>query len=70
MSGTRIQLSPETTAEIEARIDGTEFDSPEEYVRFILREVLDTDADTSTETAESTVEGSDLEDRLADLGYL
>lgn len=68
MAGSTIQLSPELTSKIEARIAETEFDSPEEYVLFILEEVVDeSDPSPSGEVRDGERK---LEDRLRNLGYL
>jgi Arc/MetJ-type ribon-helix-helix transcriptional regulator len=62
-----IRLPPELKAELEARIDGTDFESLDEYVRFVLEEIV---ADDAAERVGRDRNNSDLEDRLEDLGYL
>lgn len=73
----RIEIPERTAEQIESRIDGTEFDSVEEYVAVALERLLwelrrhegqsppddrGVEADTSTD--------EDLEERLEALGYL
>lgn len=64
-NGVRVALSEQLTEQCERRIQGTEFDSVEEYVQFIVREVVEGD-DREGVSEDATDE---LERRLEALGY-
>jgi len=54
----------------EARIDGTEFDSVEAYVQFVMGAVVaDEDDPERMQTDDDSGVDEDVEDRLASLGY-
>lgn len=68
-----VRLPAQLAEQCEARIDGTEFESVDEYVRFVVGAVVDgegesTDAGTD-ETDDRDDVTEDVEDRLASLGY-
>jgi len=63
--GVRVPLSEQLTEQCERRIQGTEFDSVEEYVQFIVREVVEGD-DREGVSEDATDE---LKRRLEALGY-
>ncbi|MCW1929843.1 MAG: hypothetical protein KIH62_000840 [Candidatus Kerfeldbacteria bacterium] len=75
-----IPLSDDLYAQIQAHIQGSdEFDSPEEYVDFVLQSVLngdedmdldDDDEDDEDEDDEDGEKKSKVRDRLENLGYL
>lgn len=77
-----IPLSDDLYAQIQAHIQGSdEFDSPEEYVDFVLQSVLngdedmdldddDEDEDDEDEDGEDSDRKSKVRDRLENLGYL
>lgn len=67
---TDIDIHPELRAEIDDRIEGTTFVSVDEYVDFVLREVLESDADAGEESAGPTDRDRDLTQQLEDLGYV
>lgn len=71
MSDTRTLELPERVAErVEARLPRTEFDTVDEYVAFVVEEVL---ASVEAETADDDVEPVDeaaVRSRLESLGYL
>lgn len=62
---TTVQLPPGLARRVEERVEGTEFTSVDDYVVYVLSEVLEGD-----ETPENTHETPDLEGRLESLGYL
>jgi hypothetical protein len=62
-----ITLTPELRAACEQAIEGTEFQSVEAYVQFVLREVV-TEPDAGA--AESADRPAGTEDQLEALGYL
>jgi len=62
-----VTLTPELYAACEQAIDGTTFDSVDEYVQFVLGEVV-ADPEEGTETTADRPEGT--EDQLEALGYL
>lgn len=65
---TTIELPDELTNELQDRVTGTEFDSVEEYVLFVLREVV---AETP-ELGQMTSSGrtDEVREQLKSLGYL
>lgn len=65
---TSIQIPADLHAKIRSRMDGTDFDTTQEYVLFVLEEVV-RDAGTEPE-ADSSVDDEKLQSRLEDLGYL
>lgn len=77
---TRCIEIPETTAEaLAARLEGTEFDSVDEYASFALEQLLDQLYRRDTTDGATDVGGDDVEsgqpdaavaDRLESLGYL
>lgn len=56
--------------EIQARVDGTEFKSVEEYVTFVLEEVIKDDDEEEEETAFTAEDEEEVKKRLRALGYL
>jgi Arc/MetJ-type ribon-helix-helix transcriptional regulator len=62
-----IDLPSDLDAQLRDRIRDTEFDSLEEYVLFVLEEIVE-DEGPSDEQRE--VDSEELEGRLEDLGYL
>jgi Arc/MetJ-type ribon-helix-helix transcriptional regulator len=67
MAEITITVSEELRAELECRITDTEFESLEEYIRFVLEAIVE---DESAQSDPRDVDQTDLEDRLEDLGYL
>lgn len=74
-----IQISDDLYSQIQAHIQGSdEFDSPEEYIDFVLQSVvngdedmdLDDDDDEEDDTEEKESRESKVKDRLENLGYL
>lgn len=71
-----VRLPPDLRAECESRIEGTNFDSVEEYVQFVVAEVVDADVDRdgvtagSDESKGSRDESDAVTERLEGLGYL
>jgi hypothetical protein len=64
-----IRLPATLVEKCEARIDGTEFDSVEAYVRFVMGAVVADADDPDIQTDEDSGVDEDVEDRLASLGY-
>jgi len=62
-----ISLPAEVYAKIEQRIAGTEFHSVDEYVNFVLEEVL---KEEEPETSFSKEDEEEVKKRLKALGYL
>ena len=72
MDKVSIEISKKIYEEIERRIDGEEFKSVEEFVNFVLEEVLK-EEDEEIETqgdALSEEEEEKVKERLKALGYL
>lgn len=61
-----IELDDRVLEAIDRRIRGTEFDSREEYISFIVESVVSAD-DGEDEPGDT---GEDMEDRLRALGYV
>lgn len=79
--GPQIRLAEHLGTRIEQRLPGTEFDSVEEYVTFVMESVLreideePADGDDAPETSDREYDDTDtdtdtMEDRLESLGYL
>lgn len=66
MNELMIKLEDEIVEACENRIRGTEFDSAEEYIAFIVTEVVFLDDIKTRETRDN----EDPEDQLRALGYL
>ena len=63
-----IRIPGELRGQIRERMDGTDFDSVDAYVRFVLEAVVsgpDADPDERDERAHE----SEIQERLEDLGY-
>lgn len=70
MSDTRSLELPERLAErVDARLPRTEFDSVDEYVAFVLEEVLYA-VETETDDEVESVDEAAVRSRLESLGYL
>ena len=67
---TTVELPEGLTERVEARLERSEFDAVDEYVAYVLQEVLArVEDDTETETADA-VDQDEVETRLQSLGYL
>lgn len=71
---TEIRLPASLVEQCESRIEGTEFESVEEYARFVLRAVVEPDDGRESPSradgdAREDDVSADVEDRLASLGY-
>jgi Arc/MetJ-type ribon-helix-helix transcriptional regulator len=62
-----ISIDDEVEVAISERIDRTKFETPQEYINFVLREVLQSDFNTGDEEASPERR---IEEQLEDLGYL
>lgn len=65
-----IDISTELQTQLEARIDGTDFESLEAYARFVLETIVAEDHSSAEPSGKQTNTDADLEARLEDLGYL
>lgn len=65
---TSIQIPAALHAKIRSRMDRTDFETTQEYVLFVLEEVV-RDGSPTPEGAESSVDDEKLQRRLEDLGY-
>ena len=65
-----LDLGEEIVSRVERRLSRTEFDTVEEYVTYVLEEVLSqVEADTEDEDFQA-VDEAQVKDRLRSLGYL
>lgn len=64
-----LDLPEQVLSRVEARLPRTEFDTTEEYVGYVLEEVLTYVEDESTEGFEAADE-AEVQERLRSLGYL
>ena len=65
-----VALPASLKRDLEGRIEHTEFESLEEYVRFVLQTIVDEDGDRHADSEREAHEQEQLEDRLKDLGYM
>ena len=65
-----ISLPKRILNRVEQRVPHTEFDSSEEYVTYVLEEVLYRVEDRSNVTADEAIDEKDVKERLKSLGYL
>lgn len=75
--GRQLRLPESVAGRIDQRIVGTEFDSVDAYVAFVVESVLreideqtDEELDTHDVSDRATDEGDAMEERLESLGYL
>lgn len=69
-STTSVELPSRVVARVDGRLERSEFDTVEEYVTYVLEEVLARVEDaTETDPVES-VDREEIETRLKSLGYL
>jgi len=65
-----VELPKQVVDRVEQRLPRTEWDDPEEYICYVLEEVLyRVEAETDDEAFES-VDEDEVKDRLKSLGYL
>jgi len=65
-----VELPTDVVEQVESRLPRTEFDSPDEYIAFVMEEVLyRVEAETGDEAFEA-VDEDQVQDRLESLGYL
>ena len=64
-----LDLPAEVVDRVERRLPRTDFDSPEAYVTYVLREVL-YHVESETDDEFEPVDEADVRDRLRSLGYL
>jgi hypothetical protein len=64
-----LDLPGDLVDRIERRLPRTDFDTPEAYVTYVMREVLYY-VESETDEAFEAVDEADVRDRLRSLGYL
>lgn len=64
-----LDLPGEIVDRVERRLPRTDFDTPEAYVTYVMREVLYY-VESETDEAFEAVDEADVKDRLRSLGYL
>lgn len=67
---TYVELPTELITQVENRLSRTEWETPDEYIAHVLKEVLsqvETEVDTSDE---DDISKEEVRNRLRDLGYL
>lgn len=64
-----VELPHTLVSDIDGRIEGTAFESPGEYITFVLEEVL-LELDEVSEPNGDTLDEDEVEERLQALGYL
>lgn len=76
-AGRQLRLAEHLSSRIEQRLPGTEFDSVEEYVTFVMESVLreideqvDEQDDAGHDVSDEAEISDAMEDRLESLGYL
>lgn len=62
-----VELPERVVRRVEERLPGTEFSAPDEYVTFVVEEVLQS---TDPAASEVEVDEQQVKDRLESLGYL
>jgi Arc/MetJ-type ribon-helix-helix transcriptional regulator len=66
-----IEIPKRIYEEIESRVDGEEFKTVEDYIIFVLEELLREEPDEDEFSEEFTVEDEEkVKERLRNLGYL
>lgn len=65
-----VDLPEAVVSRVESRVRSTEFDSPAEYITYVVSEVLVHVEQETDETAVVDVDERDVKDRLESLGYL
>ncbi|MFB6156074.1 MAG: hypothetical protein ABEJ22_09275 [Haloferacaceae archaeon] len=77
-SDSQTELNPEQTIavpaslveRVEDRLPHTDFDSPGEYVAYVVREVLASVEESDDADDHDTVDADEVQERLRSLGYL
>jgi Arc/MetJ-type ribon-helix-helix transcriptional regulator len=71
MSEVTVDLPSELRRQLEDRISHTEFESLDEYIRFVLQTIVEEDERASHHGRSAPNEQNDqLKERLEDLGYM
>lgn len=65
-----VELPHSLVERVEARLDRSEFETVDEYVTYVLEEVLGRVEDASDDSRSETVDRAEVENRLKSLGYL
>lgn len=65
-----VELPTDVVDRIEARVPYTEFESPEEYITYVLKEVLYHVEEENDLSDAEEVDEDQVRDRLKSLGYL
>ncbi|WP_246988353.1 hypothetical protein [Halorientalis marina] len=65
-----VDIPSDVLARIEDRVGHTEFDDANEYIIYVLEEVLHTVAQETDTATDADVDEQQVEERLKSLGYL
>jgi len=65
-----LELPDELLLRVESRVEHTDFDSVEEYVTYVLEDVLHHVEQRNEVPDEESVDEEEVKDRLESLGYL
>jgi hypothetical protein len=65
-----LKISDELKLKIENKAKGTEFNSLEKYITYVLEQVTSEDAHSNEEQAYTEEEEEAVKERLKDLGYV
>jgi len=67
---TSVDISTEIIDRVEARLARTEFETPSEYITFVMEEVLYRVEQETADDDFEAVDEDEVKDRLKSLGYL
>lgn len=70
MTFTNIQISEELNKKLEQKIKETKFSSIQEYVNYILEQVVSTSNNPNPEQAYTKDEEAAMKERLEEMGYV
>lgn len=65
-----LEIPAHLVERVEERLPRTEWDDPEQYIAHVLQEVLFYVEEETTDDEYTSVDESDVEERLKSLGYL
>ncbi|WP_228546075.1 hypothetical protein [Halegenticoccus tardaugens] len=65
-----VELPSRIVSRVESRLPHSEFDSTDQYITFVLEEVLARVEDSTAEEDFEAVDEDEVQDRLKSLGYL
>lgn len=70
MEEIKLEISNELKIKLENKIKDTEFSSLDEYINYILEQVISNDDSSNNEQAYTEEEKEDVKKRLQELGYV